>query len=120
MAYITPTRDIITPLQEIRTKIQKKYKVAVTTGYGPRFLHSTGQLHKGDGGNGLFIQLTESMPNDVPIPNEPGGIKELETFLDVSNVKIFNPVTKKGDRIGYRFLDNGKKVRYFKSTGEVV
>ena len=57
MAYVTPTKEIISPLHALRTKIQKKYKVAVTTGYGPRFLHSTGQLHKGDGGNGLFIQV---------------------------------------------------------------
>ena len=55
-----------------------------------------------------------------PNVNEPGGVKEVEAFIDISNVKIFNPVTKKGDRIGYRFLDDGKKVRYFKSTGEVV
>jgi hypothetical protein len=73
MAYVTPTQEIIEPLNELRTKIQKKYKTAVTIGYGPRFLHSTGQLHKGDAGKGLFIQFTESMPKDADIPKEPGS-----------------------------------------------
>ena len=44
--------------------------VAATVGFGPRFLHSTGQLHKGDRGNGLFIQFVVSPERDVPIPNE--------------------------------------------------
>ena len=41
-------------------------------GYGPRFLHSTGQLHKGDGGRGLFIQITAASPRDIAIPDAPG------------------------------------------------
>lgn len=49
-----------------------------------------------------------------------GGIIEKEAPLDISNVMVFNPVTKKGDRVGYRVLEDGRKVRYFKSNGEVV
>ena len=45
-------------------------RLATTVGYGPRFLHSTGQLHKGDAGNGLFIQLTADDERDAPIPDE--------------------------------------------------
>ena len=55
-----------------------------------------------------------------PQANEPGGIKEIESFIDISNVMIFNPVTKKGDKVGYRFLEDGQKVRSFKSSGEVI
>jgi len=62
----------ISALQNLRTKIQKKYKVATTVGYGPRFLHSTGQLHKGDAGNGLFIQFTYGIKEDAAIPDEAG------------------------------------------------
>jgi hypothetical protein len=47
--------------------------MATTVGYGPRFLHSTGQLHKGDGGEGLFIQVTADPVRDVPIPDQAGG-----------------------------------------------
>ncbi len=57
-----------------------------------------------------------------PNPNAgvSGGINEQESPIHVSNVMIFNPVTSKGDRVGVRTLEDGKKVRYFKSNGEVV
>jgi len=50
--------------------LRDRFQLAATVGYGPRFLHSTGQLHKGDAGNGLFIQFTADSPRDVPIPDE--------------------------------------------------
>jgi large subunit ribosomal protein L24 len=57
-----------------------------------------------------------------PNPNRgvAGGIVEKEASLNGSNVLLYNPQTKKGDRIGYRTLEDGRKVRYFKSTDEVV
>jgi len=70
-AYLQPERKTTNQLQSIRTAIQKKYKVATTVGYGPRFLHSTGQLHKGDAGNGLFIQIIEDPKEILPIPDVP-------------------------------------------------
>jgi hypothetical protein len=54
--------------------------MAVTTGYGPRFLHSTGQLHKGDAGRGLFIQFTSDNAQDVPIPDEAGASESSINF----------------------------------------
>ncbi|HSP87583.1 MAG TPA: hypothetical protein VLN45_05585 [Ignavibacteriaceae bacterium] len=79
-AYIKSDKESLELLQELRTKIQKKYKIATTVGYGPRFLHSTGQLHKGDSGNGLFIQFTSSSQNDLTIPDNPGEDKSSITF----------------------------------------
>jgi len=57
-----------------------------------------------------------------PDPNkgEKGGILEREASIHISNVAIFNPVTKKGDRVSIKRLEDGKKVRYFKSNGEVI
>ncbi len=57
-----------------------------------------------------------------PNPNkgEPGGIVEKEAPLQASNVMLYNPRSKKGDRVGYRTLDDGRKVRFFKSDNEVV
>lgn len=57
-----------------------------------------------------------------PNPNAgvQGGIVEKEMPIHVSNVMLFNPQTKKGDRVGFRNLEDGKKVRYYKSTNEVV
>jgi large subunit ribosomal protein L24 len=55
-----------------------------------------------------------------PMKGLDGGIVEKEMPLHVSNVMLFNPATKKGDRVGFKILEDGKKVRYFKSNGEVV
>jgi hypothetical protein len=71
-AYLTPSPEIDEALSLLRKKIQASKKMATTTGYGPRFLHSTGQLHKGDGGHGLFIQFTESIHKDEAIPDKAG------------------------------------------------
>ena len=49
-----------------------------------------------------------------------GGIVDIDMPISISNVGLYNPETKKADRVGFRFLDDGKKVRYFKSTNEVV
>lgn len=55
-----------------------------------------------------------------PQRNLPGGIIEKEMPVHASNVMLFNPVAKKGDRVGFRALEDGRKIRYFKSTDEVV
>jgi glucose-6-phosphate isomerase len=102
MAYVTPAQEIIVPLNELRTKIQKKYKTAVTVGYGPRFLHSTGQLHKGDSGKGLFIQFTESIHKDADIPKEPGSTVSQFTFGTLKTAQLL------GDR--QALLNNHRKV----------
>lgn len=72
-AYLAPGAATSRALQELRTRIQRRYRVATTVGYGPRFLHSTGQLHKGDAGNGLFIQLTDAPGEPLAIPDEAGS-----------------------------------------------
>jgi len=74
--------------------------------------------------NGRLIVSDVNMAkrHTKPNPNrgQPGGIIEKEMSIDPSNVMLFNPQTKKGDRIGFRVLEDGRKVRYFKSTDEVV
>jgi transaldolase/glucose-6-phosphate isomerase len=71
-AYIQPTPAADAALLALRTQLRDQTKLATTVGYGPRLLHSTGQLHKGDGGKGLFIQFTDDAATDLPIPNEAG------------------------------------------------
>ncbi len=66
----------------------------------------------------LNVVKKHQKPN--PQKNVPGGIIEKEMPLDVSNVMLWNPMAKKGDRVGYRTLGDGKKVRFFKSNKEVV
>jgi glucose-6-phosphate isomerase len=57
-------------LAEIRETIARELRVATTSGYGPRFLHSTGQLHKGGGNNGVYLQLTGGRGDDLELPGE--------------------------------------------------
>jgi len=69
-AYLEPSHETDKVLLEIRRKIRDRYKLATTLGYGPRYLHSTGQLHKGDAGHGLFIQITAGDSEDMEIPDD--------------------------------------------------
>ena len=55
-----------------------------------------------------------------PMKNQPGGIVAKEMPIHVSNVAVWNPVTQKPDRIGFRKLNDGRKVRFFKSNGEMI
>ena len=55
-----------------------------------------------------------------PVKGVVGGIADKEMPLHISNVSLYNPVTKKADRVGFRLLEDGTKVRFFKSNGEVV
>ena len=66
--------------------------------------------------NGINTVKKHMKPN--PMKNQPGGIVSKEMPIDVSNVAIWNPVTQKADRIGMRVLEDGRKVRFFKSNGE--
>jgi glucose-6-phosphate isomerase len=79
-AFVQPTPETDEALQALRTRLRDQYKLATTVGYGPRFLHSTGQLHKGDAGNGLFIQFTSDPNEDVPIPDDAGKPASTMTF----------------------------------------
>lgn len=66
----------------------------------------------------LNMVKRHTKPN--PQRNTQGGIIEKEAAIDVSNVMLWNPIAKKGDRIGIRTLADGRKVRFFKSNDEVV
>ena len=100
-------------------KIRKGDEVVVTTG-------------RDKGRRGTVVKVLEdrvvveninmvkrhTKPN--PQRNVQGGIVEKETSIDLSNVALWNPVTKKGDRVGIRTLADGKRVRFFKSNKETV
>jgi len=55
-----------------------------------------------------------------PMKNQTGGIVDKDMPIDISNVALFNPQTKKADRVGFKLLQDGRKVRVFKSNGEMV
>lgn len=70
MAYLRQTPRLDQALASLRRRIGKGHKMATTLGYGPRFLHSTGQLHKGGPDKGLFLQLTAETDTDLPVPGK--------------------------------------------------
>ncbi len=78
MVYLPPTPENDRRLAAIRLRLRDRLKVATTLGYGPRFLHSTGQLHKGGPPVGHFLQITERSKEDLPIPGESFTFGQLE------------------------------------------
>ena len=81
LAYLKPGRDVDRALGELRGAVRRRVRAAVTLGYGPRYLHSTGQLHKGDAGRGLFIIFTADNALDAPIPELPGSAHPPSTMM---------------------------------------
>ena len=71
MAFVNETLVIDKAFQDLRRQVTARYQIATTLGYGPRFLHSTGQLHKGGRPSGIFLQITADHEADVTIPREP-------------------------------------------------
>jgi transaldolase/glucose-6-phosphate isomerase len=84
-AFLERTDAVHRALQAIRLQVRNKKMVATTLGYGPRFLHSTGQLHKGGPNSGVFIQITSDDAEDLPIPGESytfGVLKSAQALGD--------------------------------------
>ncbi|MBP6513742.1 MAG: 50S ribosomal protein L24 [Steroidobacteraceae bacterium] len=100
-------------------KIRKGDTVVVNAG---RDKGRTGTVIKVDGDKVVVENLNIVKKHQKPNPQkgEAGGIKQMEAPLHVSNVALWNPATKKADRVGVKTLENGRKVRCFKSNGEVV
>ena len=85
LAFIAPDLKYDSALNAIRLAIRDKYRVATTVGFGPRYLHSTGQLHKGGPNTGVFLQIVGDDPNDIPIPGERfsfGVLKQAQALGD--------------------------------------
>ncbi len=95
-AYVEHTEEAEKVLQRMREKVRNGKQVATTLGYGPRFLHSTGQLHKGGPNSGVFIQVTCDDAEDLSIPDEPytfGVLKAAQALGDLKSL------TAKGRRV---------------------
>ena len=79
-AYVDPREENSKELLSLRAQIESISSVPVTLGFGPRFLHSTGQLHKGDSGEGFFIQVVSRNANDLRIPDDVGSPESVFSF----------------------------------------
>ena len=76
--FVDPHGDSVAGLERARVALRDRLRVATTIGFGPRFLHSTGQLHKGGPDTGVFVQVVGDDPQDVPIPDAGYGFSTLK------------------------------------------
>ncbi|MFQ5638064.1 MAG: glucose-6-phosphate isomerase [bacterium] len=111
-AYLNPSKETDAALNSLRNRLREKTKLATTVGYGPRFLHSTGQLHKGDSGRGLFIQITADSASDIAIPDRPEAETSTITF------GVLKMAQALGDRRA--LLEKGRKVIRFHLQKDVI
>ncbi len=101
-AWLPPDAATDAALERLRLAIRERTGMAVTAGYGPRFLHSTGQLHKGDAGHGLFLQLTCDDAEDAAIPDRAGSPESAMSF------GVLKAAQARGDR--QALVDAGRRV----------
>ena len=98
MAYIPQTPEADKILENLRRRLSERYHIATTLGYGPRYLHSTGQLHKGGPATGLYLQITMLHKKDLPIPERPytfGVLVDAQAIGDLEALhSLGRPVTK--------------------------
>jgi transaldolase/glucose-6-phosphate isomerase len=97
LAYLDRTSETEDAIGRVRLAVRDRYRVATTTGFGPRFQHSTGQLHKGGANNGVFIQVVdEGRSVDVPIPGQPYTFGRL---IDAQALGDLRSLRKHGRRV---------------------
>lgn len=95
-AFLQPTDETTESLQKIRMEILNQAHVATTVGYGPRFLHSTGQLHKGGTNNGIFLQLVDEPADDIPVPEADYTFGEI---IRAQALGDYQALKKRGRRV---------------------
>lgn len=99
LAYLPQDPAIAEKLEEIRRRIRHVTRRAVTIGYGPRYLHSTGQLHKGGANNGVFLQFTHDDALDLPIPGMPFSFGTLKTAQAAGDFEALTTHKRRAIRI---------------------
>jgi hypothetical protein len=101
LAYLPQEPAIQAKLEDIRRLLRHTTKRAATIGFGPRYLHSTGQLHKGGPNNGIFFQLTSSPREDVPIPGKPFSFATLNAAQAAGDLEALNTHGRRSLRLHF-------------------
>jgi transaldolase / glucose-6-phosphate isomerase len=108
LAYLDRTSETEELLQRTRVAIRDRFRVATTVGFGPRYLHSTGQLHKGGSNNGVFIEVVDPERSaDVPIPGQP---YTFGTLIDAQALGDLRSLRAQGRRVARVKLDSLSEV----------
>ncbi|MDQ2674411.1 MAG: transaldolase, partial [Chloroflexota bacterium] len=107
LAYVPMDPDVVERLQEIRVRLRDATGAATTLGFGPRFLHSTGQLHKGGPDTGVFLQLTARPSKDLPIPGWDEAFGTLIAAQALGDLESLQRRERRVLRLDMKDLDAG-------------
>ncbi|MFQ6029400.1 MAG: glucose-6-phosphate isomerase, partial [Dehalococcoidia bacterium] len=99
MAYLPETPEFLAAIESLRQRVMERYGVATTFGFGPRFLHSTGQLHKGGPDSGVFLQLTADHPQDITTPGKPFTFQVLADAQALGDLQALQNLGRRAARI---------------------
>jgi glucose-6-phosphate isomerase len=97
LGFMAPSPDVDAAVEELRTTIRDATNVSTTFGYGPRYLHSTGQLHKGGPPTGRFLVLVHDGPEDVEIPGKPFSFKALKNAQAAGDLETLRSRGRKAE-----------------------
>ncbi|MFN8545773.1 MAG: bifunctional transaldolase/phosoglucose isomerase [Candidatus Binatia bacterium] len=116
-AYLPTTPRVVAQLDALRTIVRDRFGIATTVGFGPRFLHSTGQLHKGGPATGVFLQLTCSDPTDLTVPGEAFGFSTLKAAQALGDLQA---LAARGRPVLHVHLDGTMLERELKALGAAI
>ena len=116
MGYVQPSGAFDAAVEELRTAIRERTKATTTFGYGPRFLHSTGQFHKGGPKTGRFLQLLHDGPADVEIPDAPYTFTTLKNAEAIGDLSTLRQLGLPAERVRLRGDDPAGALRALTAT----
>ena len=107
LAYLPRDANLVSRLEGWRTELRNALGVATTLGFGPRFLHSTGQLHKGGPPSGVFLQITAEPARDLPIPGWKETFGTLVAAQALGDLESLQRRRRRVIRVHLSDLDSG-------------
>jgi hypothetical protein len=99
MGYLKPSAELDAAVGELRAAVRERTKATTTFGYGPRFLHSTGQFHKGGPKTGRFLQLLGDEPPDVEIPGAAYTFTTLKNAQAIGDLETLRELGRPAERV---------------------
>jgi transaldolase/glucose-6-phosphate isomerase len=111
MGYVQPSAEFDAAVAELRVAVRDATKATTTFGYGPRFLHSTGQFHKGGPKTGRFLQLLHDGPEDVEIPGKQFGFTTLKNAQAIGDLETLRALERRAARVRLRGGDPASALR---------
>ena len=99
LAYLPDNREVCEAITCLRKRLTERYGIPTTAGFGPRYLHSTGQLHKGGPNSGIFLQFTADHPADIPVPGRPYSFGSLADAQSTGDLQALLELGRRAGRI---------------------